>query len=195
MTSAYKDVVMIGGPNGAGKTTAATRLLPKELGIREFVNADEIARGLSPFNPEGSALAAGRLMIERIHELIDRGESFAFETTCSGRAYAQTLLRCREAGYRLTLIFLWLPSAKEALRRVARRMAQGGHRIPNDVVIRRYATGLKNLQRLYLPIVDIAYIYDNTDQGGILIAERQPGQNLMVCDDRRWRRILEANRD
>jgi predicted ABC-type ATPase len=195
MTSAYKDVVMIGGPNGAGKTTAATTLLPKELPIREFVNADEIARGLSPFNPEGSALAAGRLMIERISELIGRGESFAFETTCSGRAHAQTLLRCREAGYRLTLIFLWLPSAKEALRRVARRVAQGGHRIPKDVVIRRYAAGLKNLQQIYLPLVDIAYIYDNTDEGGILVAERQPSQPLVVCDDRRWRRILRANRD
>jgi predicted ABC-type ATPase len=195
MTSAYKDVVMIGGPNGAGKTTAATTLLPKELGIREFVNADEIARGLSPFNPEGSALAAGRLMIERIHELTQRGESFAFETTCSGRAHARTLAKCRDAGYRITLIFLWLPSAKEALKRVARRVAQGGHRIPKDVVIRRYAAGLKNLQQLYLSIADIAYIYDNTDEGGILIAERQPGQALVICDDRRWRRIVRANRD
>jgi predicted ABC-type ATPase len=195
MTSAYKDVVMIGGPNGAGKTTTATTMLPKELHIREFVNADEIARGLSPFNPGGSARAAGRLMIQRIHKLISRGESFAFESTCSGRAHAQTLLRSQKAGYRLTLIFLWLPSAKEALERVARRVAQGGHRIPKDVVIRRYAAGLKNLQRLYLPIADIAYIYDNTDEGGILIAERQPGRALVVCDDRRWRRILRANRD
>jgi predicted ABC-type ATPase len=90
---------------------------------------------------------------------------------------------------------LWLPSAKEALMRVARRVAQGGHWIPDDVVVRRYAAGLKNLQQLYLPIADIAYIYDNTDRGGILIAERQPGQALVVCDDRRWKRILEANRD
>jgi len=195
MTSAYKDVVMIGGPNGAGKTTTAMTMLRKELRIQEFVNADEIARGLSPSNPEGRARAAGRLMIKRIHELISRGESFAFETTCSGRVHAQTLLRCREAGYRLTLIFLWLSSAKEALSRVARRVAQGGHAVPNGVVVRRYAAGLKNLERLYLPIADIAYIYDNTDEGGILIAERQPGQDLVVCDDQRWRRILEANRD
>jgi predicted ABC-type ATPase len=195
MTSAYRDVVMIGGPNGAGKTTTATTMLRKELRIQEFVNADEIARGLSPFNPEGSARAAGRLMIKRIHELISRGESFAFETTCSGRAHAQTLLRCREAGYRLTLIFLWLSSAKEALSRVARRVAQGGHAVPNGVVVRRYAAGLTNLQRLYLPIADIAYIYDNTDEGGILIAERQPDHALVVCDDRRWRQILESNRD
>jgi predicted ABC-type ATPase len=195
MTSSYRDVVMIGGPNGAGKTTTATTMLRKELRIQEFVNADEIARGLSPLNPEGSARAAGRLMIRRIHELISCGESFAFETTCSGRAHAQTLLRCREAGYRLTLIFLWLSSAKEALSRVARRVAQGGHAVPNGVVVRRYAAGLKNLQRLYLPIADIAYIYDNTDEGGILIAERQPDHALVVCDDRRWRQILESNRD
>jgi predicted ABC-type ATPase len=114
MTSTYKDVVMIGGSNGAGKTTAATTLLPKILDIREFVNADEIAGGLSPFNPEGSAIAAGRLMIERIHELIARGESFAFETTCSGRAHAQTLLKCRDAGYRLMLIFLASVSQRRA---------------------------------------------------------------------------------
>ena len=95
----------------------------------------------------------------------------------------------------MTLIFLWLPSAKEALGRVAKRVAQGGHRIPKDVVIRRYAAGLKNLQQVYLPIADIAYIYDNTDDDGTLIAERQPGQALVVCDDQRWRRILEANRD
>lgn len=95
----------------------------------------------------------------------------------------------------MTLIFLWLPSAKEALRRVAKRVAQGGHRVPKDVVIRRYAAGLKNLQQLYLSIADIAYIYDNTDEGGILIAECQPGQALVICDERRWRRILEASRD
>jgi predicted ABC-type ATPase len=158
------------------------------------VNADEIAGGLSPFNPEGSAIAAGRLMIERIHELIARGESFAFETTCSGRAHAQTLLKCRDAGYRLTLIFLASVSQRRA-ETCCKARAQGGHWIPDDVVIRRYAAGLKNLQQPYLPIADIAYIYDNTDQGGILIAERQPGQTLVVCDDRRWKRILEANRD
>jgi predicted ABC-type ATPase len=195
MTSEYKDVVMIGGPNGAGKTTAAATLLPRMLNIREFVNADEIARGLSPFNPEGIALAAGRLMIERMYELIRGGQSFAFETTCSGRGHVRTLLKCREAGYRLTSIFLWLTSPKVALMRVARRVAQGGHRIPDKVVIRRYAAGLKNLQQFYLPIADIAYIYDNTDRGGVLIAERQPGSPLVVRDDRRWKLILEANRD
>ena len=109
-----KDLVILGGPNGAGKTTAAERLLPADLNIREFVNADEIARGLSPFNPEGSAVLAGRLMIERIRDLTKSGESFAFETTCAGRSHLRLLRECRNRGYRLTLLFLGLPSAEAA---------------------------------------------------------------------------------
>src|ERR1051325_7846529 len=105
-----KHVVVIAGPNGAGKTTAAPDLL-RSFAIREFVNADEIARGLSPFNPEGSAVLAGRLMIERIRDLTKSGESFAFETTCAGRSHLRLLRECRNRGYRLTLLFLWLPSA------------------------------------------------------------------------------------
>jgi predicted ABC-type ATPase len=190
-----KEVVILGGPNGAGKTTSAAIVLPAKLKIREFVNADEIARGLSPFNPEGSAVAAGKLMIERMHTLIQDGQSFAFETTCAGRGHARLLRMCRNAGYRLTLVYLWLSSPEQALDRVARRVAQGGHRIPNDVVVRRYTVGLRNMRLLYLPLVDIAYIYDNSDKGGVLIAERQPHEPLVVHDAARWNRILEASRD
>jgi predicted ABC-type ATPase len=188
-----KEVIVLGGPNGAGKTTAAAVVLPRMLNVREFVNADEIARGLSPFNPEGSTVAAGRLMIARLDELIRNRESFAFETTCAGRRHVRMLQTCREAGYRVTLIFLWLPSPEIALARVARRVAQGGHRIPDDVVIRRHAAGLRNMRQLYLPIADIAYIYDNTDKGGVLIAERQPDNSLIVRDTRRWNLIVEAS--
>jgi predicted ABC-type ATPase len=190
-----KDVVLVGGPNGAGKTTAAAIVLPKMLGIREFVNADEIARGLSPFNPEGTAVAAGRIMLARIRDLVRNGESLAFESTCSGRGHIRTLQMCRDAGYRLTLLFLWLSSPEAALVRVARRVAMGGHRIPHDVVIRRYATGLRNMRDLYLPIVDVAYIFDNSDGEGGLIAERQPEQPLVVRDKGIWNRILEASDD
>jgi predicted ABC-type ATPase len=190
-----KDIVILGGPNGAGKTTAASILLPAMLGIREFVNADEIARGLSPFNPEESAVAAGRLMIERIQVLIQDGKSFAFETTCAGRGHVRTLQSCRSAGYRQTLIYLWLPSPEAAISRVARRVAQGGHHIPEQVIRRRYSAGLKNMHRLYLPLVDVAYIYDNSDRGGVLIAERQPNMPLTVRDNVRWSRLLEASRD
>jgi predicted ABC-type ATPase len=185
---------MLGGPNGAGKTTAAVSLLPGALGTREFVNADEIARGLSPFNPEGTAVAAGRLMIERIRDLARAGESFAFETTCAGRGYARLLRMCRDAGYRLTLVFLWLPSPEAALARVAKRVRQGGHGIPDDVVVRRYAAGLRNMRHLYLPLVDIALVYDNSDGNRALIAERAPGAPLTVHDAARWTLIEEATR-
>lgn len=186
---------MLAGPNGAGKTTAASILLPKMLEIREFVNADEIARGLSPFNPGETAVAAARLMIERIHALIEERKSFGFETTCAGRGHVRTLQTCHSAGYRRTLIYLWLTSPDLAVKRVARRVAQGGHHIPEQVVRRRYDAGLKNMHRLYLPLVDVAYIYDNSDEAGVLIAERQPEKQLVVHDPARWERISEASRD
>ena len=147
---------MLGGPNGAGKTTAAQTLIPTALRIREFVNADEIARGLSPFNPEATAIAAGRLMVERIRALADAGENFAFETTCAGRGHARLLRNCRAAGYRATLVFLWLPSVEAALKRVARRVSEGGHGVPEGTVRRRYLAGLRNMRALYLPAVDLA---------------------------------------
>jgi predicted ABC-type ATPase len=126
------EIIILGGPNGAGKTTAAQVVLPEEVQLREFVNADEIARGLSPFNPEGVAVTAGRLMLQRMQTLIRDRQSFAFETTCSGRAYIPLLRRCKAAGWRVTLVYLWLPSPQLALERVARRVRQGGHRIPDS---------------------------------------------------------------
>jgi predicted ABC-type ATPase len=117
-----KDLIIIGGPNGAGKTTAAYELLPQYLRIHQFVNADEIARGLSPFDPEGSAIAAGRIMLDRIHALVKSGESLAFETTCASRSHARLLRTVRASGYRVTLLFLWLPSPAAAVERVARRV-------------------------------------------------------------------------
>lgn len=189
-----KEAVILGGPNGAGKTTTASRLLPQRLEILEFVNADEIARGLSPFNPEGNALAAGRLMLARIQDLIRQNVSFAFETTCAGRNHVKLLQQCRLEGYRLTLIFLWLPSPVLALERVARRVAEGGHAIPPEVVIRRYKSGLRNMRHLYLPLVDVALIYDNTDAAGRLIARKHSDVEFIVYDHARWNLIEEATR-
>ena len=140
-----KDLVVIGGPNGAGKTTAAYDLLPQSLPIRQFVNADEIARGLSPFDPEGSAVAAGRLMLHRMRSLVELGENFAFETTCASRGHPRLLRTARELGYRVTLLFLWLPSPEAAVERVSHRVRQGGHRIPAAVVHRKYWVGLRNM--------------------------------------------------
>ena len=189
-----KELVILGGPNGAGKTTAAQDLLPKTLGIREFVNADEIARGLSPFNPEATAIAAGRLMIERIRDLAAAGENFAFETTCAGRGHVALLRQCRSAGYRVTLVFLWLPSPQAALARVARRVREGGHAIPDEVVVRRYHAGLRNLRHLYLPEVDGAFIFDNWDRGRVVIADVVRGLPVRVRDAERWGLIEEATR-
>jgi predicted ABC-type ATPase len=184
-----KDIVIIGGPNGAGKTTAAAAVIPGHLGIHEFVNADEIAHGLSPFNAEGAALKAGRLMIARMHDLVQAGESFAFETTCAGRAYVPWLRQCRAQGWRITLLFLWLPTPQAAVERVGRRVRQGGHRIPSEVVIRRWKAGIANMRDFYLPLADEAAIYDNSDVGRILIAERTPEAPLVVYDAVRWAMI------
>jgi predicted ABC-type ATPase len=186
------DIVILGGPNGAGKTTAAQVVLPKQLDIREFVNADEIARGLSPFNAERTAAAAGRLMIERMRSLVRERHSFAFETTCSGLALVRLLRRCKAAGWRVTLVFLWLPSPQAALDRVARRVQSGGHDIPHDVVVRRYWAGLTNMRHLYLPLADLAFLYDNSDEGRVLIAERTPEASFLVHDAPRWAMIEKA---
>jgi len=189
-----KHVIVVGGPNGAGKTTWAMRRLPDVLTIRDFVNADEIARGLSPFDPESSALTAGRVMIARLDELVAAGHSFAFETTCSGRGHVRFLEKCRASGYRVTLVFLWLPSAEVALARVARRISQGGHRISDEVIVRRYAAGLRNMKYLYLPLADIALIYDNSDDSDTLIAAQHLDGLFMIHDHARWSQIEEATR-
>lgn len=187
-----KDVILIGGANGAGKTTAAGWLLPRTLGIREFVNGDEIAKGLSPFNPEGSVIAAARLMLTRVRSLIRAGESFAFETTCAGRGHAQLLKSCRSAGYRITVIFLWLPTVAMAQARVAQRVREGGHNVPAPIVARRFAAGLRNLRHLYLPLADSATIYDNATVGGVLIAERTLSGKFVVHDAEKWKMIEKA---
>jgi predicted ABC-type ATPase len=189
---AIKEAIVIGGPNGAGKTTAAVDLLPKTLGISEFINADEIARGLSPFNAAAQEIAAGRLMLKRMHAVAAQGLSFAFETTCASRTHVRFLERCRDAGYRLSLVFLWLPSPETAMTRVARRVREGGHNIPDDIVRRRYRLGLYNMRRIYLPLVDLGIIYDNSDHGRILVAEHHLGTKLIVRDADRWSRIVEA---
>jgi predicted ABC-type ATPase len=188
-----KDIVVLGGPNGAGKTTAAQVLVPQALEIREFVNADDIARGLSPFNPDRAAFAAGRLMIDRMRDLARSEQSFAFETTCSGRRHADFLRRRKLEGWRVTLLFLWLPSPQYALDRVARRVRQGGHGIPDRVVVRRYWVGLRNLLQYYLPLADVAAIYDNSDDRRILIAELTPRESLAVHDAGRWAIIERAS--
>ena len=192
--SGRAELVVIGGPNGAGKTTAAERLLPEGLNIREFVDADAIARGLSPFNPAGASIAAGRVMLQRIRDLARSGDNFAFETTCSGRGHLRLLRHCRDLGYGLTLLFLWVPSVEIAIARVAQRAAMGGHSIPADVITRRYNAGLRNMRHLYLPAVDTCSIYDNSGAAPVLIAEQKPGGHLTVHYPSHWAMIEQATR-
>jgi len=132
-----KNIFILGGPNGAGKTTAAKVLLPQRLGVDGFLNADEIAREILPENVDAAALAAGRELILRMRKIVREGRDFAFETTCSGKSYIRLLKECREAGWRISLIYLWVPSPEYSIARVARRVSQGGHHIPEDVIRRR----------------------------------------------------------
>jgi len=155
------DLYIIAGCNGAGKTTASLSVLPEVLKCEEFVNADEIAKGLSPFHPEEVAIEAGKLMLKRIDQLIMRRKSFAIETTLATRSYSSLVKRAREAGYTVTLLFFWLPSPEMAELRVAARVATGGHDIPKDVIHRRYWLGLRNLFEIFAPIVDYWSMYDN----------------------------------
>ncbi|HBC22382.1 MAG TPA: zeta toxin [Porphyromonadaceae bacterium] len=153
---------IIAGCNGAGKTTASMTVLPEVLHCREFVNADEIAKGLSPFRPGEVAVQAGRLMLERIDSLLTRGETFAIETTLATRSYAGLVRRAKAAGYTVILLFFWLPSPEMAEMRVAQRVAEGGHDIPREVIRRRYWLGLRNLLEIYAHEVDAWSMYDNS---------------------------------
>lgn len=161
MTLPPPRVIIIAGPNGAGKTTFAREFLPNEAGCPVFVNADLIAAGLAPFAPETAALQAGRLMLSELSRHFVARESFAFETTLSGRGYLRLIEQWRAAGYRVKLIFLKLDSADEALARVAQRVKQGGHNIPEPVIRRRFDAGLKNFETLYSDRVDAWALYDN----------------------------------
>lgn len=157
-----KHLYIIAGCNGAGKTTASMTILPKSLLVKEFVNADEIAKGLSPFNPEGVAIEAGRLMLERIKYLINKEESFSIETTLATRSYINLVMDAHKRGYIVNIIYFWLESPELATNRVAERVSKGGHDIPRDVIFRRYSKGINNLFNLFMDKVDVWAIYDNS---------------------------------
>ena len=156
-----KRIIIIAGPNGAGKITFAREYLPLEVGITTFINADLIAAGLSPFAPELAARRAGRLMLGEIYRCGAAGVDLAFETTLAGKGYLKRIEHWRRAGYRIKLIFLKLSHKEAAIRRVAERVAQGGHSIPSDVISRRFVSGLRNFTTLYQPIVDAWQLIDN----------------------------------
>lgn len=162
---------IIAGCNGAGKTTAAYNLLPGVFAAVEFVNADEIARGLSPFNVEGAAFQAGRIMLDRIQDLIERNISFAIETTLSGRTYLEFIRQAKANGYTIIFLFIYLASIELANKRVAVRVTKGGHFIPPDVVSRRYIKGLNNFP-IFARLSDDWYLFDNSGSEYKLVAAK-----------------------
>lgn len=164
-----KKVIIIAGPNGAGKTTFAREYLPNEANCPIFINADLIAAGLAPFSPETAALKAARLMLKEIESNVIAGNSFAIETTLSGKTYAKDIIEWKKLGYHITLFFLSLPSAEFAIARVAARVASGGHDIPEATIRRRFKTGLKHFHELYKPLADSWSLYDNSHQQPILL--------------------------
>lgn len=180
---------IIAGCNGAGKTTASFTVLPEMLDCREFVNADEIARGLSPFHPEGVAIQAGRLMIERVIHLLKEGETFAFETTLSTRSYVKLIKQAQKRGYFVTLLFFSLATPEQAVQRVAKRVSQGGHNIPTDVVYRRFEAGLANLFNLYMPIVNYWALYDNSNIPTSHIASGELGKEPKILNPEKFNEL------
>ena len=157
-----KKIIIIAGPNGAGKTTFARDFLPAEAQTLRFINADLIAAGLAPFNPESASFKAGRLMLEEIDECVNAGHSFAFETTLSGLVYLKKIALWQQLGYQVKLWFLSLPNEAIAISRVASRVLQGGHNIPEDVIRRRFKVGLENFRERYIKVINSWAFYDNS---------------------------------
>ena len=190
---AGKNLYIIAGCNGAGKTSASVTILPEILNCKEFVNADEIARGISPFNPESVAVEAGRLMLQRIEFLLNGDSSFAIETTLATRSYSNLVQRAHQCGFFVQLLFFWLPSPEYAIERVAQRVREGGHNIPNDVIVRRYFAGIRNLFDIYMPIVDSWMIIDNSVNPRVTIAKMNRNKTD-VYDENKFNSIKNYER-
>ncbi len=186
---AERNLYIIAGCNGAGKTTASFTILPEIIDCKEFVNADEIARGLSPFQPEKIAFESGRIMLNRINDLLKAGKSFAFETTLSTLSYKSKIEFAKQSGYTVTLLFFWLQNIELAKERVKIRVSEGGHNVINEVIERRYVRGIKNLFEIYLPIVDGALIFDNSVGKHELIAYKTIDGQLTVTNRRKYNKL------
>lgn len=183
------NLIVIAGPNGAGKSTTASSLLKGTLEVPEFVNADLIAQGLSGFQPEGAVFHAGRVMLERIHYLAKKRVDFAFETTLASRTFVPWIAELLKTGYAFHLVFLWLPNEEFAVERVAERVRMGGHNVPEETIRRRYHVGIGNFFRLYRPLADTWFFYDNSGSEPCLIAYGEKEQELLVNDSAIWHNI------
>ena len=189
MMSKLPKLYIIAGCNGAGKTTASFTILPEVLDCKEFINADEIAKGLSPFQPESVAMQAGRIMLARMDELLQKGETFAFETTLATKSYKQKIEWAQANGYEVTLLFFWLDSPNMAKKRVAQRVVEGGHSIPSETIERRYHNGIANLFAIYIDMVDICYIFDNSEGRKELIAQKERHKDIVIYNNDKFNLI------
>ena len=178
-----KTIYIIAGCNGAGKTTASFTILPDILDCREFVNADEIARGLSPFQPESVSFEAGRIMLKRICDLMNEGKNFAFETTLATKSYKERVEFAQAMGYNVVLLFFWLRNVELAKERVKTRVLEGGHNVEEMVIERRYYRGIVNLFDLFLPLSDEAMVFDNSEGLPILIAEKSQRESSLTINN------------
>ena len=185
------NLYIIAGPNGAGKTTASYNLLPEMLHCTNFVNADEIARGLSPFAPSEVAVQAGRLMLQRIEELLPQKVDFAIETTLATRSYVHLVHRAQALGYKVHLIFFCLENEEQAIERVAQRVINGGHSIPEMDIRRRFKRGIYNLLNLYMPICDSVLVYNNVKTPTQLVARKEnKADAIELIETEMWNQLM-----
>ena len=193
VTEINRHLYIIAGPNGSGKTTFVRRFLPYYANCINFVNADLIAAGLSPFSPDVAAIKAGRIMLEQIQEHINAGHDFAIETTLAGRSYVRLLKDLKKKGYKIHLFYLWLHKPDLALKRIAERVRAGGHDVPAEVVRRRYARSVYNFFHLYWPLLDSWMLFDNSADLPRLIADEESG-HLTVIDDKLFSAIERSSK-
>ena len=187
--TARPTIYIISGPNGAGKTTFANKFLPDFVQCKEFLNADLIAAGLSPFAPELQNVRASELMLQRMDELVAARDSFSFETTLAARSYRHKVLDWKNQGYRVHLFFLWLPNPEMAVVRVANRVKQGGHDIPEKTILKRYKLGIRNFENLYRSIVDHWSCFDGSMLPPFLFAQ-SAGDSVEIIDSQRWESLV-----
>ncbi len=187
----HPNVVILGGPNGAGKSTISETLLGGYLGIRHYVNADTIARGLSAFNFDEMAVKAGKIMLEHLHDLAAQRANFAFETTLASRTFAPWIAELKKEGYRFHLFYVWVPSADVSVQRVRERVLQGGHGVPEETIHRRYRRGLENFFRLYRPLADNWEFYDNNVPKEPRLVAIGDGRIELADDESFWAKIKE----
>lgn len=190
-----KNLYIIAGCNGAGKTTASYTILPEILNCKEFVNADEIAKGLSPFQPEKVSFEAGRIMLHRINELLQKESDFAFETTLSAKSYISIVKKAQTEGYFVTLVFFWLNSIELAKQRVSIRVSEGGHNIPEDVIERRYTRGIKNFFKIYLNACNNVMLFDNSNKSPVLVLEKELNEEAIIIDENLFNTINNLQHD